>query len=63
MGQICRWYTIRSYGGIDMTVAEYTRLIAQISILKEVAIVYPTKTIENIIMQMEARRKEIENAH
>ena len=46
-----------------MTVGEYTRLVAQIAILKEVAMVSPTKTIENIIMQMEARRKEIENAH
>ena len=46
-----------------MTVAEYTRLIAQIAILKEVSMVYPTKTIENIIMQMETRRKEIENAY
>ena len=42
-----------------MTVAEYTRLTAQIAVLKEVAMAYPTKTIENIIMQMEARRKEI----
>ena len=45
-----------------MTVAEYTRLIAQIAILKEVAMVYSTKTIENIIMQMEARKKEIGNS-
>ena len=46
-----------------MTVAEYTRLVAQIAILKEVAMVYPTKTIDNIIVQMEARKKEVENAH
>ena len=46
-----------------MTVAEYTRLVAQIAVLKEVAMVYPTKTIENIIMQMEAKIKDIENAH
>ena len=63
MGQICRWYTIRSYGGIVMTVAEYTRLVAQIAVLKEVAMQYPTKTIDSIIVQMEARRKNIENAH
>ena len=44
-----------------MTVAEYTRLLAQIAVLKEVAMEYPTKTIENIIVQMEARRKEIGN--
>ena len=62
MGQICRWYTIRSYGGIVMTVAEYTRLVAQIAVLKEVAMQYPTKTIENIIAQMEARRNEIGNS-
>lgn len=45
-----------------MTMAEYTRLVAQIAVLKEVAREYPTKTIENIIVQMEARRKEVWNA-
>ena len=45
-----------------MTMAEYTRLVAQIDILKEVAMQYPTKTIDNIIVQMEARRKEIGNS-
>ena len=42
-----------------MTVSEYTRLIAQIAILQEVAAEYPGKTIENIIAQMEARREEL----
>ena len=42
-----------------MTVSEYTRLIAQIAILQEVAEEYPGKTIENIIAQMEARRNEL----
>ena len=42
-----------------MTVAEYIRLVAQIAILKEIAEEYPGKTIENIIAQMEARRKEL----
>lgn len=42
-----------------MTVAEYIRLVAQIAILKEIAEEYPGKTIENIIVQLEARRKEI----
>ena len=45
-----------------MTFAEYIRLIAQIAILKEIAEEYPGKTIENIIQQMEARRKEIGNS-
>ena len=45
-----------------MTVAEYTRLVAQIAVLKEVAREYPTKTIENIIVQLEARRNEIGNS-
>ena len=45
-----------------MTVAEYTRLVAQIAVLKEVAMEYPAKKIENIIAQMEARRKEIGNS-
>ena len=40
------------------TTSEYTRLEAQIAVLREVAEEYPGKTIENIIAQMEARRKE-----
>ena len=42
-----------------MTVAEYIRLVAQIAILKEIAKEYPRKTIENIIVQIEARLKEL----
>ena len=42
---------------------ERLRFIAKIDMLKEVAKEYPGKTIENIIAQMEARRKEVENAH
>ena len=34
-------------------------MIHRISILKEIAAEYPGKTIENIITQLEARRKEI----
>ena len=45
-----------------MTVAEYIRIVAQIAILKEIAAEYPGKTIENIIAQLEARRKEIGNS-
>ena len=45
-----------------MTTLEYTRLEAQIDVLKEVAEEYPGKTIENVIAQMEARRKEIGNS-
>ena len=41
-----------------MIVSEYTRLEAQRAVLREVAEEYPGKTIENIIVQMEARRKE-----
>ena len=44
-----------------MTVTDYIRLVAQIAVLKEVAADYPGKTIENIIAQLEARRKEVEN--
>ena len=44
-----------------MTIAEYTRLVAQIAVLKEVAMQYPTKTIDSIIVQMEARRNKIGN--
>lgn len=41
-----------------MTVAEYIRLVAQIAVLKEVAMEYPFKTVENVIMQLESRRDE-----
>ena len=44
-----------------MITSEYTRLEAQIAVLREVAEDYPGKTIENIIAQMEARRKELIN--
>ena len=44
-----------------MTQSEYTRLVAKIAVLKEVAEEYPGKTIDNIIAQMEARKKEVEN--
>ena len=42
-----------------MTVAEYARLVAKITVLKEVAEEYPGKTIENIILQMETVKNEI----
>ena len=42
---------------------EYLKLHNQICTLKEVAKEYPGKTIENIIAQMEARRKEVLNAN
>ena len=42
-----------------MTVAEYIRLVAKIAVLKEVAEEYPGKTIENIILQMEAVKNQI----
>ena len=45
-----------------MTIAEHIRIVAKIAVLKEVAEDYPGKTIENIIAQMEARRKEIGNS-
>ena len=45
------------------TVSEYARLVAKIAVLKEVAEEYPGKTIENIIVQMAARWKEVKDAH
>lgn len=42
-----------------MKVSEYTNILAQIAVLKEIAAEYPGKTIENIIVQIEARQKEI----
>lgn len=45
-----------------MTVAEYTRIVAQIAVLKEISMEYPANTIDDIIVQMEARRNEIGNS-
>ena len=44
-------------------VTEYIKLLMQIATLKNVAAEYPGKTIENIIVQLEARRKEVLNAN
>lgn len=38
---------------------EYLKLHNQIAALKEIAEEYPGKTIENIIVQLEARFKEL----
>ena len=43
-----------------MTTPEYARLVERIVVLKEIAKEYPGKTIENIIVQMEARKREVE---
>lgn len=42
---------------------EYSWLIYRIYTLKEVAVEYPGKTIENIIAQLKARKKEVEDAN
>ena len=44
-----------------MTVGEYTRLNAKITLLKEIAIDYSGKTIDNIIQQLEETRDEVSN--
>ena len=46
-----------------MTTPEYLRLSVHIAMLEDIAEEYPGKTIENIIAQMEARRKEVANAN
>ena len=40
-------------------VTEYIKLLIQIATLKDVAEEYPGKTIENVIVQLEARLKEL----
>lgn len=42
--------------------SEYSKFLANLNVLKEVAMEYPGKTIENIIAQMETRKKEIDNS-
>ena len=44
-----------------MLLADYIRLTAQIAVLKEIALDYSGKTIDNIIQQFEAIKKEVEN--
>lgn len=44
-----------------MKQADYIRLTAQIAILKEIAVDYSGKTIDNIIRQLEAIKKEVED--
>lgn len=44
-----------------MKQADYIRLTAQIAVLKEIALDYNGKTIDNIIQQLEAIKKEVEN--
>jgi hypothetical protein len=44
-----------------MKQADYIRLTAQIAVLKEIAADYSGKTIDNIIQQLEAIKKEVEH--
>ena len=46
-----------------MTKEDYLRLAVHIAMLEDIAEEYPGKTIENIIAQMEARRREVVNAN
>lgn len=43
-----------------MTNSDYNRIAAQIAILRDIAQEYSGKTIENIISQLESRKKEVE---
>ena len=43
-----------------MTKEDYLRLSVHIAMLEDIAEEYPGKTIENIIVQMEARKREVE---
>lgn len=42
-----------------MKQADYIRLTAQIAVMKEIAADYSGKTIDNIIQQLEAIKKEV----
>ena len=44
-----------------MTKEDYLRLSVHIAMLEDIAEDYPGKTIENIIVQRKARRKEWDN--
>ena len=42
-----------------MKEADYIRLTVRITVLKEIAVDYSGKTIDNIIQQLEAIKKEV----
>ena len=42
-----------------MEQADYVRLTEQIAVLKEITVDYSGKTIDNIIQQLEAIKKEV----
>lgn len=44
-----------------MKLADYIRLTALIAVLEEVAVDYSGKTIDNIIQQLEAIKKEVKD--
>ena len=44
-----------------MKQADYIRLTAQIAVLKEIAVDYSGKTIDNIMQKLEAIKKEVEH--
>ena len=44
-----------------MKQADYIRLTAMIAVLEEIAVDSSGKTIDNIIQQLEAIKKEVEN--
>lgn len=43
-----------------MTNAEYIRITSWIAVLEDIKVYYGGKTIDNIIQQLKARRKEAE---
>lgn len=45
-----------------MNIYEENKLIRDLSVLREVAKEYSGKTVENVIVQLEARLKEVSNA-
>lgn len=44
-----------------MEQADYIRLTVRITVLKEIALDYSGKTIDNIIQQLEAIKKEVKD--
>ena len=56
---IDRTPVLKGFWDVDYKLSQYMILSMMIATLKKVATEYPGKTIENIIVQMEARRKEL----
>lgn len=59
---ITHWKKLKKKNNYEKRrIRQANRLTAQIAVMKEIAVDYSGKTIDNIIQQLEAIKKEVEN--